>query len=274
MGNPFAIEGPAVVSFSGGRSSAYMLSRIVESHGGSLPDDILAVFANTGREHPATLDFVRKMGDICPIVWAEFDLDCDGQYAYRVVDPCSASRNGEPFEKLIDKRRMLPNPVARFCTADLKIRTIARYVKSLGWDEWTDVVGIRADEPRRWARIKSDSNRDIALPMVEDGTTLADVLRYWKGQDFDLELPGNDPAFGNCDLCFLKARPKIEKVMLSIDGASDWWIKQEAKGVGGRASTFRTDRASYAEMQAQVNEQGRLFDDAIEDEIVDCYCGN
>jgi hypothetical protein len=47
--DPFLITGPAVISFSGGRTSGYMLHRIVQAHGGmALPsgdDDGLDVFA-------------------------------------------------------------------------------------------------------------------------------------------------------------------------------------------------------------------------------------
>jgi len=46
----FLITGPAVISFSGGRTSAYMLWRILQAHGGILPDDVVVCFANTGRE--------------------------------------------------------------------------------------------------------------------------------------------------------------------------------------------------------------------------------
>ena len=55
----FLIEGPAVIAFSGGRTSGLMLYRILEAHGGALPDDVVPVFCNTGKEHHATLDFVR-----------------------------------------------------------------------------------------------------------------------------------------------------------------------------------------------------------------------
>ncbi len=62
MLDPFLISGPAVISFSGGRTSAYMLWRILRAHGGALPDDVVVCFANTGREMSATLDFVRECG--------------------------------------------------------------------------------------------------------------------------------------------------------------------------------------------------------------------
>ena len=48
----YKVDGPALISFSGGRTSGYMLFRILEAYGGSLPDDMHVVFANTGKERP------------------------------------------------------------------------------------------------------------------------------------------------------------------------------------------------------------------------------
>lgn len=60
MSSPYRITGPAVVSFSGGRTSGYMLWHILDAHGGALPDDVKVVFCNTGKERPETLDFVER----------------------------------------------------------------------------------------------------------------------------------------------------------------------------------------------------------------------
>ena len=56
--NPYYIdhfENGAVISFSGGRSSAYMLYKILEAHDFKLPEYIKVIFANTGKEMPQTL---------------------------------------------------------------------------------------------------------------------------------------------------------------------------------------------------------------------------
>ena len=58
--NPYRIEGPALISFSGGRTSAFMLFKILEAHGGTLPDDVHVCFANTGKEREETLRFVHE----------------------------------------------------------------------------------------------------------------------------------------------------------------------------------------------------------------------
>ena len=55
---PYIVPRPAVISFSGGRTSAYLLKQILDAHGGRLPQDISVVYANTGMERPETLNFI------------------------------------------------------------------------------------------------------------------------------------------------------------------------------------------------------------------------
>jgi len=74
--DPFKIDSPTCISFSGGRTSAYMLWRVLQSNCG-LPDDAVVCFANTGLEAEETLEFVRDCGKfwIVPIVWVEYRND-------------------------------------------------------------------------------------------------------------------------------------------------------------------------------------------------------
>lgn len=271
MNNPYAIRGTAVVSVSGGRTSGFMLAKILEANSGALPADVVPVFTNTGREHEATLLFLKQMAErwSVPIVWLEYRFSPEAGVSFTVVDYCTASRNGEPFAALIRQRKMLPNPVMRFCTSELKIRTVSRYVASLGWTSHDRAVGLRADEPRRVARMRGDTkNENVVLPMAVAGHTLDDVRAFWAAQPFDLALPANDNAFGNCDLCFLKSRAKIEKVIHSMPERADWWAYQES-AVG---ATFRRDRPTYQQMKVNISVQGRLIDDAIEDDTLPCNC--
>jgi len=121
MTSPYRIDGPALVSFSGGRTSGYMLWHILDAYGGRLPNDLAVCFANTGKEMPATLDFVRDCGRNwhVDIIWLEYDPAGDHRRKFRVVDHASASRKGEPYEALLRERGYLPNPVSRFCTTML-----------------------------------------------------------------------------------------------------------------------------------------------------------
>ena len=248
-----------------------MLRQIIDAHGGKLPADVIPVFCNTGLEHEATLNFLRDMAErwSCPITWLEY-THSDGQHGFRVVDFCGASRNGEPFSALIESRKYLPNPVTRFCTTELKIRTKHRFATSIGWDHFDNAVGLRADEPRRVARMKGDTkNENAVMPMAQAGHTLDDVLGFWKSQPFDLMLPGGDNTFGNCNLCFLKGRAKLEKIMRTNPEAAGWWIEQEEKAPN---RLFRIDRPTYKQMFTQLTKQGRLLDDAVEDDTLPCQC--
>lgn len=287
MRSPYLITGPAILSFSGGRTSGFMLKSILDAHGGRLPDDVRVGFANTGRECAETLDFVQECGSRwgVHITWLEYRFipgedGGQGTHTFEVVSHNSASRNGEPFLDVIRSRSMLPNPVGRFCTADMKVKTIERWAKrELGWKEWTNIVGLRADEPRRVAnmRARNATGKDAwetALPLAEAKVTKRDVSAFWKAQPFDLRLPnvkGTTPE-GNCDYCFLKGMKTLLGIMRRR-GRPTWWIDAEAIGIGGEAAFFRNDRPSYAAMWKMVQDQGDLLDFAgIEDDTKPCGC--
>lgn len=271
--NPYAIKPPFVISFSGGRTSAYMLAKIIEAHGGKMPADGHVCFANTGREHPTTLDFVRdcENGFGCEVHWLERDFDAEN--TVRRVTYETASRNGEPFAQLIKRKKALPNAVMRFCTQELKVVAISRYMKSIGVDSGTMVVGLRADEERRVRKVHGDHRQgfDYECPMHKAGVTIATVNEFWKSMPFDLRLPNDDRAFGNCDLCFLKGRGLLHRVLRHEPGLGEWWAAQEE--ASGR--TF-TKGKTYRSMLVQLRVQPELFDkqpDGDDDEtMIPCVC--
>ena len=120
-----------------------VLRKLLMAHGGTLPADCHVVFANTGKEAEETLRFVLDCADLwrVPITWVEYTAEAPG---WRAVDFASASRKGDPFEALIRARNYLPNPVARFCTVELKILRIADYMRSLGHDEFDVLMSLYA----------------------------------------------------------------------------------------------------------------------------------
>lgn len=266
MTSPYFITGPALISFSGGRTSAYMLRQILNAHGGTLSPDVIVTFANTGRERPETLDFVQECGARrnVPIVWLEWRMGEHGS-RFEIVSHNSASRDGEPFSALIANKPVLPNPMLRYCTIELKIRVMRDYARSLGWEHWTNVVGLRADEPSRVAKaLDRENHRDRWVndcPLAAAGATEGDVLAFWAGQPFDLRLKSYE---GNCDLCFLKSRGKIDRLLRDRPDLAVWWIAEQDKkaaDVGaGTAASFRQDRPGYDDMLNDMKLSPTFFD--------------
>lgn len=279
--DPFKIDEPTVISFSGGRTSAYMLWRVLQSNNG-LPDQAKAVFCNTGKEDEATLRFVHdcSVNWGIPITWLEYRV---AEVPFEVVTFETASRNGEPFSALIKKKNYLPNPVARFCTVDLKILTLERYIKSIGWAEYENMIGIRADEPRRVAKIRanpSDGRKGVSrfMPLAQVGVQKEDISQFWKSQDFDLGLPnmGGVTYHGNCDLCFLKGASQLMSLIAEKPERAVWWAAQEGTISNAHikdGGLFRKDRPSYAQMLRYSEQQDDMFATG-DDESIACFCGD
>jgi 3'-phosphoadenosine 5'-phosphosulfate sulfotransferase (PAPS reductase)/FAD synthetase len=262
--------GPAVLSFSGGRTSGYMLRRWLDA--APLTREQFVVFANTGLEEPETLDFVAACAHQwrVPVVWLEYRAGRQ----FEQVSYETASRNGEPFSALVSERRFLPNPVARFCTAELKVRTIERWAATqlALVDGFDSALGIRADEPRRVARIrgrKAEGAADVVMPLAALGVGVGEVVRFWREQPFDLRLStdGKHTSAGNCALCFLKPARQLVSLIHEKPHRAAWWIRTEAQ-VGG---TFRSDRPDYATLASRAGEAD-LFDPA--EELAACFCGD
>jgi hypothetical protein len=194
------------ISFSGGRTSAYMTKLLIDNW--SIRYDFIVTFANTGLEHPKTLDFVHN----CDVnfgfntVWLEAVVH-EGRVAstHKVVDYATAARNGEPFEAVIQKYG-IPNTAFPYCTRELKINPMNSYLRSLGLDYRTipTAIGIRDDEKRRVS--KAADATQIHYPLIEVWPTdKSEILDWWAEQSFDL---GIDEFEGNCQGCYKKSSKK------------------------------------------------------------------
>lgn len=252
-------EGNVQIAFSGGRTSAYMLHEILEANG-AIPDRAQVTFQNTGREMSETLDFVAEVGQRwnVKIVWLEYRAE---KPLYEIVSHNSASRNGEPFDALIRKRKYLPNQQTRFCTIELKVRTAKRYLMSLGWKHWTNCVGIRADEPHRLNKPKPKDRWTVWTPLAEAEIGRHHVSDFWAKQPFDLRLPnvGGNCWLGNCDGCFLKSEASIAAFTREFPERAAWWEQAEATVSGltkTRDAAYFSKRYSRAEMRDFMDRQG------------------
>jgi 3'-phosphoadenosine 5'-phosphosulfate sulfotransferase (PAPS reductase)/FAD synthetase len=246
-----------ILSFSGGRTSAYMLAKY--------KDEIdYVIFCNTGKEANGTLDFVRKCGEYFDkeIIWLEYNPDSINKYD--IVSFEIANRNGEPFEKLIKKQKFLPNQRMRFCTIEMKAKTIKRFIKKdlkIDIENINMYLGIRKDEPNRYFKLKEQNRNgwENYMPLYKDNIIKSHVLEYWKNQPFDLNIHSHE---GNCDLCFLKGLNKKIELLREKPDIANWWIEME-NNINATFNKNYSVKKCLEMSQTQIN----IFDNDIE-----CFC--
>lgn len=222
-----------LVSFSGGRTSAYMMWWCYHN----LQDEyaLITVFANTGKEVEGTLEFVKQCGEKwdIPVVWVEAKHRKDNGEKYskkgwgvrhKIVDFETASRNGEPFEEMISNLG-IPTTNAPFCSDQLKRKVIESYLKSIGWKGYWKAIGIRTDEIDRMNE-KWRENK-ILYPLIQmKPTTKKQVIGWFKFQDFDLDIHPDD---GNCNNCWKKDLLRLCRNARRDPKGYDWWQKMTDK---------------------------------------------
>jgi hypothetical protein len=255
--NPYRIDGPALISFSGGRTSAFMLYQILEAYDGRLPDDVHVCFANTGKEREETLRFVHECSArwgvlVRWIEWRDRRRRTPVEARFEEVGFNSASRKGEPFKSLVQSKKRVPNAVERWCTEHLKVQVCSDFMEAQGYSRWTNVVGLRSDEMRRVAK-KVIQNEEAKLrwvtlmPLVKARVVKRDVRKFWFGKDgIDVSTPahllpqgfdlGLEEHEGNCTMCFEKGWAiAVHEARRDPANAEDWALMEELGG--GRFTT-------------------------------------
>lgn len=244
-------DGNVQIAFSGGRTSAYMLRRILDANGGLPENRVEVTFQNTGREMPQTLDFVAEVAQRWGVMvtWLEYRPTMP---LFAVVGYQGASREGEPFDALIAEKQAIPNQHKKWCSAELKTKTAKRYlVRDRGWGKWSSAIGFRADEGHR---VPFVDNRSTAwTPLRDAGVTRRDVAKFWNAQPFDLALPliNGRTVGGNCDGCFLKSEAFLSALARDMPLRHAWWERHEFQ----RNHQF-SDRYSRRELREFLAKQG------------------
>lgn len=197
------------VSFSGGRTSAYMAIWLKQNMADVF--DMRFVFANTGWEHPDTLRFVNEVDQRygLGLAWVEAvpRRGTGKSSGHRVVTYETASRNGEPFEAVVAAYG-LPNKTFQLCNRELKKNAMKSYAESIGWKNgsYSTAIGIRADETRR-VNPETAEEEKLIYPLVSLIPTSKDeVLAFFEDFDWDLRIPEHE---GNCIACFKKSDKKL-----------------------------------------------------------------
>lgn len=193
-----------VVSFSGGRTSAYLV-HLMEQKRKHEGWDVHYVFMDTGAEHPATYDFVRDVVEKwkIPLICLRVDINptIGKGNGYREMDINQCKHDLEPWKSMLRKYGT-PYIGGAFCTDRLKLVPYTKYCNEhFGRGGYVTWLGIRADEPRRLS--EKDGFRYLAELSDFDKD---DVLDWWSEQSFDLKLQEH---LGNCVFCIKKSINKV-----------------------------------------------------------------
>ncbi len=152
-----------ILNVSGGKDSTALLLWAMERD-----IEFQPVFADTGNEHPATLDYVRDLPRRtgCPeITWVQADFGDsflgrrkrlpekwrrDGVPEMRIQEALAALQpTGNPFLDLCILKGRFPSTRARFCSEELKHKAVHTEIIIPLLDdgfETVSMLGIRADE--------------------------------------------------------------------------------------------------------------------------------
>lgn len=193
--------GPQVVSFSGGRTSAYLVCLMEQER--LKGADVHYVFMDTGAEHPKTYEFIRNIVHRwgIPLVCIRMvALPMNKGVGYKVVPVDDLEPDLTPFRDMLRKYGA-PDAARPHCSNKMKERPFQRYCKERFGKDYTTWLGIRADEPNRLGE-----REGIRFLAELTSATKQDVLNWWGTQPFDL---GISEHLGNCVFCVKKADGKL-----------------------------------------------------------------
>ena len=256
-----------VVNLSGGKDSTAVLLLAVEQG----PDNLSAVFADTGHEHPATYEYVdyleRAVGVGVTRVRACFKARIAGKREFIVrkwaadgVPQAHIDRalevlvtTGNPFLDMCLWKGRFPSPRRRICTDELKViplntqcfmPLLKEHAKVVSW------VGVRRDESKARANLSECEQGDLP------GLWAYRPILDWRAQDcFDLHKRHGikwNPLYENgmsrvgCMPCVMSGKDEFHAIASrypeEIDRVARWEEIAAAAGKTGNGTFFDARR--------------------------------
>lgn len=282
-----------VNSLSGGKTSAYIAANYpadfnvfalvrTDDQNCLFPDDKIRqiVSDKLGQEFIGTLE-----DDV--IIYTMLDLE-------QFIGSPIKWVTGKTFDKVIERGSGIPNlpqPMRRFCTAELKLKPI--------FDWWHETInepvemriGFRANEMRRAKNMIEKTNENGYLvqrgivgksangtknkwadfewqkptfPLIDNGLFKDKIVEFWK------DKPVRFAWMNNCVGCMHKEPILLKKMMQLHPNKLQWFVDRENEAKKMKGNTWRQD-VTYEQI-AFWNAQYELFEDDF-NECDSGYCG-
>ena len=140
-----------VVSFSGGRTSAYLCKVMIDKFG---RENVDFVYMDTGAEHPKTYEFIRNVNKHFDLnltcLRGDFSMPLGKGVGYNIVSIDDIGTDLAPFKGMMSKYGV-PYIGGAFCTDRMKLKPYKKYCDdTYGPKNYETWLGIRSDEPKRY----------------------------------------------------------------------------------------------------------------------------
>lgn len=231
-----------VNSISGGKTSAYMAINYpanfnvfslvcIEANYCKPKDKKLVQFVSDkiGRDFIATAENDKTL-----LVVRELEQKIGNEIKWVV---------GETFEKVIEKKKAIPNQMWRFCTTEMKMKPIFDFCQKEVGDIVEMQIGFRYDEKERGERNKSNTHfktivgkhpsgrnkwaeiewRKLSFPLIENKITHFPIYNWSKNSGL------NFPEDSNCVGCFHKPFQQLRKNWDDEPQKMKWFSEMEKK---------------------------------------------
>lgn len=214
-----------VCTVSAGYSSMLMAIKMKEWYPN---DNIIYLFANTGREDERSLEFLKECSEHygLDIIYLEPVLNkTRGKGTeYKVVNYNDLDVTGCFFELGISIYG-IPSVANKWCNRELKYVPMTKYCNDIfGKDNWCVALGIRIDEMDRFSENYKTNN--IFYPLVENKIDSRERNKFWSNQPIKLKIKAYE---GNCTLCFEKSDRKRMTIATEHPDKVIWWDEMEKK---------------------------------------------
>lgn len=140
-------DGPVVIAYSGGKDSSAVLKLVVRAwmKFAKLRKDIKIIYCDTGVENPLVSNFVK--GTLASLTKELEHLGiCD---AVKILKPEVSQRY---FVRIVGRGYPPPTQFFRWCTKDLRIRPVQKFLRKFGSDPLV-LVGTRSGESAQRDRV-------------------------------------------------------------------------------------------------------------------------